>query len=154
MWHGAVSEPVTLQEMAAGYATIVSPMNWARRCGESMGHDAQDWVLVAEMLTLGTKHPDPNTIIALQGFSTICPTVTPITWWILERTEHPSDIRLYSMLFHAFTEDSSAACDMELDIFAVDVLRSVTRQLVMKREQLMANSGHRPRCFDHGHEIR
>ncbi len=107
-----------------------------------MGHDAQDWVLVAEMVTFGTKHPDPNTIIALQGFSTICPAVTPTTWWLLERTEHPGDIRLYSMLFHAFTEDSSAACDMESEISAVDVLRSVTRQLVMKCEQLMANSGH------------
>ena len=47
----------TPQKMAAEHATIVSPMDWDRRCGESMGHDAQDCTRVAQMLTDGTKHP-------------------------------------------------------------------------------------------------
>ena len=125
-----MSEPVTLQEMAAGYATIVSPMDWARRCGERIGHVREDWGAVAEVIILGNLRLDPNTP-ALQGFRTICPTVTPTAAWIYTRTEHIGDDELYRRLYSCLEACPMGASSMDVERYAVVALRVVSRQIDM-----------------------
>ncbi len=44
----------TKQELLDQFASIVSPEDWACRCGAKMGHPTEECLAVAKMLRLGT----------------------------------------------------------------------------------------------------
>ena len=129
-------EAQTHQQMAADFATIGSPMDWARRCGEKAGDDPEIWGDVTEMLILGTRRSDHNSV-ALSGFQQICPTATVATWWIFKHTENIGDAKLYNRLFNCCQARPRTKDILELETFADKSLRHVSRDLSMDAESIM-----------------
>ena len=90
-------EPPDHQQMVSDYAAIGSPSEWARRCGEAIGHDPKTWEAIAVLLVLGTRNSD-TTSDALRGFRRLCPDATAAAFWIFRHTDHHSHNKVYAEL--------------------------------------------------------
>ena len=133
-------EPPDHQKMVADFATIVGPMEWARRCGEKVGDDMENWGAVAELLVLGTRRCDTNGD-ALRGFRRICPTATPTTFWIFRHTDRGCDDKVYRELLMCLEACPHGVNLCELEDFAASSLLHVSRTLAMDVEYMMKGSG-------------
>jgi len=133
-------EAPTHQKMIADFATIVGPMEWARRCGEKVGDDPEIWGAVAELLILGTRSCDPNGAV-LGGIRRICPTATPTTFWIFRHTDQSCDDKVYRELFNCLEACPHGENLVELEEFAEKSLRHVSRTLAMDDEYKMKAGG-------------
>jgi len=135
-----IGEPPDHQKMITDFATIVGPMEWARRCGEKVGDDRETWGAVAELLVLGTRRCDTNGD-ALRGIRRICPTATPTTFWIFRHTERSCDDWVYRELLMCLEACPHSENLVELEKFAENSLRHVSRTLAMDVEYMMKGSG-------------
>ena len=135
-----IGEPPDHQKMITDFATIVGPMEWARRCGEKVGDDRETWGAVAELLVLGTRRCDTNGD-ALRGIRRICPTATPTTFWIFRHTERSCDDKVYRELLMCLEACPHSENLVELEKFAESSLRHVSRTLAMDDEYKMKGGG-------------
>ena len=135
-----IGDPPDHQKMITDFATIVGPMEWARRCGEKVGDDRETWGAVAELLVLGTRRCDTNGD-ALRGIRRICPTATPTTFWIFRHTERSCDDKVYRELLMCLEACPHSENLVELEKFAEKSLRHVSRTLAMDVEYMMKGSG-------------
>ena len=87
-------EPPDHQQLVSDYAAIGSPEEWARRCAEPHGHDRTWWEAVANLVSLGTRMMEDDSL-ELAGFRRLCPRATPATFWIFSHTEHHTNDKLY-----------------------------------------------------------
>ena len=131
-----IGEPPGHQKMIADFATIVGPMEWARRCGEKVGDDREIWGAVAELLVLGTRRCGTNGE-ALEGIRRICPLATPTTFWIFRHTDRSCDDTVYRELLMCLEACPHSENPVELEKFAESSLRHVSRTLAMDDEYKM-----------------
>ena len=123
--------PPSLEEMARDFAKIGSTAAWAQACGEALQHGEEKWKAVAELITLGTLHADPNDE-ALQGMQVLCPTATAATWWIFSNSELAGDVRLYHELFIMLEASPCDQTQLQRESFSRCVLRAVADKLGME----------------------
>ena len=129
-------EAQTHQQTAADFATIGSPMDWARRCGEEAEDDPEIWGDVSEMLILGTRRSVHNSD-ALSGFQQICPTATVATWWIFKHSENIGHAKLYKKLFKCCQARPSTTDILQLEDFARRSLEHVAKDLSLDAGSIM-----------------
>ncbi len=89
------------EKMIADFATIVSSMEWACRCGEKVGDDPEIWGAVAELLILGTRSCDPNGAV-LGGLRRICHTAAPTTSSLFRHTDHSCNDKVLQIVVQLF----------------------------------------------------
>ena len=121
-------EPPSHFQMIADFATIGSPMEWACRCGEKVGHDSGTWMAVTELLIFGTRRFDPNSE-ALRGFRRLCPTADRTMHWIFRHTHHSRDDMVYQELCNCIMAYPYCESELSKEDFAVWALQHVAAGL-------------------------
>ena len=132
-------EPQSDSQMIADFANIGTPFEWARRCGERVGHDEDTWLGVAMLLTAGTKRFDPNSE-SLRGFRRLCPTADHTTFWIFRHTHHSRDDMVYQELCNCIMAYPGCASALSKEDFAVKALQHVAEGLARVDDDIMRMS--------------
>ena len=132
-------EPPSHSQMIADFANIGTPSEWARRCGEKVGHDEDTWLGVAMLLIAGTKRFDPNSE-SLRGFRRLCPTADHTTFWIFRHTHHSRDDMVYQELCNCIMAYPGCASELSKEDFAVKALQHVAEGLARVDDDIMRMS--------------
>ena len=126
--------------MVSDYAAVGSPAEWARRCGEAIGHDPKTWEAIEVLVTFGTRKLD-TTSVALRGFRRLCPTATAAAFWIFRHTEHSSDDKVYQELLRCLQAGPDSENFRDSEEFAENSLVHVSDTLAMDFAYRMKGSG-------------